>query len=293
MAQGQPSFTAIIVALIRGLHTRTFPQPIFTDPWADRLVPDEVVTVLRQRLAEYATMDDWLSGHGYSASLILRARYAEDALRAAVAEGVDQYVIVGAGLDSFVLRRPDWAAQLRCYEIDHPDTQAFKLQQLRRLGQDPAAMPGTTFIPADLAATSIEAALAGSGFDPARPAFFAWMGVTHYLTPEDNLAALRGMRAIAAHGSAMALNYIGPEIMQQMAEGAARGSAEEAGAAVARLGEPFKGAFTEAQFADLIKAGGWHLAEDLGIDDLIERYRNDGAAALPPSLPNRVARLTA
>ncbi|MDP3927176.1 MAG: class I SAM-dependent methyltransferase, partial [Hydrogenophaga sp.] len=112
--------------------------------------------------------------------VITRARYAEDALKSAVERGATQYVIIGAGFDSFAYRRPNWAAELKVYEIDHPATQEMKRQRLAACGVDAAV--SVEFIAADLSAETLGSALARSSFQRSRLTFFSWLGVTMYLT---------------------------------------------------------------------------------------------------------------
>src|SRR5262249_41196390 len=115
-----PSRTAMVVALIRAEHTRNTQVPILRDEWAEKLGPPAFAAELPRFLSGDAPVEEWLARRGLRANVILRARYCEDQLREAVSRGVGQYVIVGAGLDSFAWRRPAWARDLRVFEIDHP-----------------------------------------------------------------------------------------------------------------------------------------------------------------------------
>jgi methyltransferase (TIGR00027 family) len=154
MEPGRASITAMATAMMRAEHTRTAAEPLIDDPWGERLVPDTV----RVRLPD-------LRSHPSYGAIIIRARFAEDALAAAIQRGVGQYVILGAGLDSFALRRPAYARGVQVFEIDHPDTQNFKLSRLADCGLPKPA--DVHFIGADLGVEGAEEALGRSPFDRA------------------------------------------------------------------------------------------------------------------------------
>jgi methyltransferase (TIGR00027 family) len=191
------SRTALATSLMRAAHTRLDPHPLIDDPWGDRLVPESVRELY---------MDESLLGSRAYANVITRSRYAEDKLQAAVAKGVAQYVLIGAGFDSFALRRPAFAAPLQIFEIDFPATQQLKRQRIAACG---LSLPACVhFIAADLAQESVAAALSRSGFDSERLTFFSWLGVTMYLTREANLATLRSIASCAPAGSELVFTYL-------------------------------------------------------------------------------------
>lgn len=197
------SQTALATALMRALHTRTDAHRILDDPWGDGLVPASA----RERIYELArrvdgelpetadaptrqsAIDGFLRANAAYANVILRSRYAEDALHRALARGVRQYVLIGAGLDSYALRRPPEASELVVVEIDHPATQALKRQCI---GASGAPWPASArFLAADLATEDLPSALRRSGLHLSEPAFFSWLGVTMYLSWDANLSTLR------------------------------------------------------------------------------------------------------
>jgi methyltransferase (TIGR00027 family) len=164
---------------MRAAHTRLDPHPLINDPWGDRLVPESA----RIEIEDAAL----LRSRAYP-NVITRTRYAEDALEAAVSRGIRQYVLIGAGFDSFALRRPAFSADLQIFEIDFPATQTLKIQRIKECGM---SLPDSVhFIAADLSQESVAAALARSSFEPDRLTFFSWLGVTMYLTREANLATM-------------------------------------------------------------------------------------------------------
>ena len=194
MDPGKASWTAMGTALMRASHTRLDRPPLIEDPWGDRLILAEEREAMRAA-GEGANLDAALRAHPSYGTVILRARYAEDALADAVGRGVRQYVIVGAGMDSFALRRPLFARAVEIFEVDHPATQDFKVARLTGCG---VSMPaGVHLVAVDLSVTGLDVALAGSPFRGDRPAFFSWLGVSGYLTRAANIATLRAVASSA------------------------------------------------------------------------------------------------
>src|SRR5215470_5374239 len=150
MEQPRASLTALGAALMRAAHSRLAPAPLIDDPWGDLLVlqteREAIRRVLLQSLTaeartrcermgdDNAVLDAALQSHPGYGWAVLRTRYAEDALGIAVGHGVRQYVIVGAGFDSFALRRPAFPQHVDVFEIDHPATQELKRQRLQERG---------------------------------------------------------------------------------------------------------------------------------------------------------------
>ena len=177
--------TADIVTFVRARHQRT-QAPIIQDPYTQVLCGPLLGLALRLRPLEWFVARVLLRRiMPASMSVFVRARHAERALGRAIANGVDQYVIVGAGMDSFAFRRADSPKRLNVFKIDHPVTQRKKLDRIRRAS---LAVPSQHhFVGADLSRISTIEALDGTPLDRIRPAFFSMLGVAYYLTP-DSLA---------------------------------------------------------------------------------------------------------
>lgn len=300
------SRTALGVALMRAEHTRRDPEPVIVDAWADRLVPDDArATYRRIALAGMDEADraqalspassgseDLLARHFRGqplyGNILLRQRWAEDALAAAVAEGTRQYVIIGAGFDSFALRRPAWARDLDIIEIDHPATQGLKVQQMARAGV--AAPEGWRLVAADLSREDLASALTRSSYRVGEPAFFAWLGVTVYLTREANLTTMASVAAISAPTSRLAFTYADQAMFERRGGAAAEGDTlRRSSEIVARLGEPFVSGFHPADLAGDLASVGLDLIEDLAGPQLAARYGRTGALALPTSATSHCA----
>jgi methyltransferase (TIGR00027 family) len=298
MVESSPSRTALITSLMRALHARTDASPLLLDPWGDRLVPGPEREAMSARIlgrmdaeaqeralrSPGAVMDDFLlSNVGYS-GVVIRSRYAEDALQAATARGVRQYVLIGAGFDSFALRRPAFADALQIFEIDHPATQTLKLQRIRECG---IPLPSSVhFIAADLAREDLATALDRSSFRNDEPAFFSWLGVTVYLTRQANLATLRAVAACSAPGSEIVFTYID---QVEFAPGGSRSAHNSNAQAVAMAGEPYVSGFEPDQLAGDLAAVGLTLVEDLDGKAMAARYAGMTANPLQPLATQHLA----
>lgn len=181
MEEGTPSRTAENTAVMRALHQQ-LPRGsrIFNDPIATRLV-DPNSYAYRSRMSLLASLSE--SVRSRFTHYILRSRYTEDCLaEAARQRELSQYVILGAGLDTFPYRQPAWARSLRIFEVDHPATQAWKRQRLMDAGiQIPA---NVRFVPIDFGSVTLGQALSQVGFSDGWPTFFSMLGVSQYLTSE-------------------------------------------------------------------------------------------------------------
>jgi methyltransferase (TIGR00027 family) len=210
--------------------------------------------------------------------VVVRARYAEDRLAAAIDRGVRQYVILGAGLDSYAFRCARKARAVRIFEVDHPTTQAWKRAKIARAGcVEPANL---TFVPIDLERQPVAAALAGAGYCRWTPTFFSWLGGTHYLAPETVVDSLRELRTVAHPASELVLDYgLGDESLSPERRATKRQVAEEA----ARRGEPMHSFFEPEELVAQARRAGWQIADHLTPDDERTRYlggRTDGLDVL-------------
>jgi methyltransferase (TIGR00027 family) len=295
----QPSRTAMITCLMRALHTKYDRPALIDDDWADRLLtpeernafaatamgalpPAERDRLLAAGAGEPILHAAWRSTGVYG-GVVVRTRYAEEQLRAAVARGVRQYVVLGAGLDSFGMRRPDFAADVHVFEVDHPATQELKRRRLAACG---AAIPPTLhFVPADLNQEDLGTALARSPYRPAEPALLSWLGVTVYLPREANLATLRSIAQATAPGSELVFTYI-----EQRALESPSPVMQTARAAVAAIGEPWLSGFDSATLPDQLRELGFACVEDLGPRELHHRYFASRTDALTPGRAGRIMR---
>jgi methyltransferase (TIGR00027 family) len=205
--------------------------------------------------------------------VVLRARYTEDALHSAIQRGVSQYVILGAGFDSYTLRIPPQGKDLTIFEIDHPATQSLK--QKRIVECDIQLPDSVHFLAADLAEEELADVLDRSAFDASQPAFFSWLGVTMYLTREANMATLAAIAHCSSPGSEVAFSYVDQEYF-----GLDSGKDAEVFAqlnkAVSSINEPFLSGFHPHELAEDLAKAGLKLEEDMDDIALMEHYDPEG-----------------
>jgi methyltransferase (TIGR00027 family) len=254
-----PSRTALRVALRRAAH-QIYDRPlVFEDPLAVAILGEHAEELRRTPVRANRPFSIALRAH-----MVARSRYAEDNLRRAVSEGVRQYVLLGAGLDTFGYRNP-WP-ELRVFEVDHPATQRWKRELLTTSG---VAVPeNLTYVTVDFERELLPERLAESGFHRRAPAFFAWLGVVPYLT----LKAFRGTVEFVAsqpEGSGVALDYGLPRSALPPLERLAHDSLASR---VQLAGEPFQLFFTPEEMAAELSA--FRSVEDLASAEINARYFN-------------------
>jgi methyltransferase (TIGR00027 family) len=229
-------------------------------------------------------LDDFLLSNVAYPGVVIRSRYTEDALWAAMNRGIRQYVLIGAGFDSFALRRPAFSETLEIFEIDHPATQIFKVQRIKDCG---ISLPTSVhFVSSDLANVVLAAALARSSFRRDEPAFFSRLGVTVYLTRKANLATLRAVANISAPESELVFTYVD---QIEFVSGGPRSLGDANVKAVAMLGEPYLSGFDPKEIANDLVEVGFELIEDLDGQQMSERYGRIGANALQPPASIHIA----
>lgn len=264
MNEGRPSRTAQRVAVRRAAHQLLDRPLVFEDPFALRIIGPDAAT------ATEAKADSRISA-SFRAFMAVRSRYSEDELAAAVARGVRQYVVLGAGLDTFAWRNrwPD----LRVFEVDFPATQHWKRQRLANVGM--SEPPSLTFAPVDFETQTLADGLRATGFRTDQSAYFSWLGVTMYLTPEAFESTLAFIGALPPGGGVTfdyAVDRSELGLFEKMA-------LDQLSRKVASLGEPFQLFFRPAELQTAMAKLGFSDIEDMGSDELNIRYlagRGDG-----------------
>jgi methyltransferase (TIGR00027 family) len=209
---------------------------------------------------------------------VMRYRYTEDELDTALARGIAQYVILGAGLDSFAYRRPDLATTLRIFEVDHPATQQWKRTRLQVLGLPPPS--NLTFVPVDFERQTLADGLRVGGYRFELPAFFSWLGVTTYLTEAAVFETLQYVASLAP-GSEIVFDYHLPE---SLLGDESRTLLAMIKAFAAARGEPFLSLFEPSVLAARVKALGFTQVWHFGPEEANVRCftgRTDGLYILP------------
>lgn len=266
--QAAPDSTAARVALWRALHVALDPPPhILEDEIGLKLLAPEEGWRRRPDMDPDGT-------RLFRASIVARARFIEDLVAERAGSSVGQYVILGAGLDSFAQRKPELASTLKIFEIDRPGPQAWKRRRLIELG---FGIPeGLRFVPVDFeAGGGWWERLAAAGFDAARPAIAASTGVSMYLSRDAVAATLRQIAALAP-GSTLAMSFLLP---LELADPKLRPGLERAVEGARASGTPFLSFFTSPEIVRLAREAGFKEARHISAAMLAERYfagRSDG-----------------
>ncbi len=268
MEANQPSRTAQGAALHRAAHQLVDLPPIFADPLALKIVGDEAATELRAGRDPHAEF----GSAALRAFVAVRSRFAEDALAEAYVAGVRQYAILGAGLDTFAYERARAFDGLSIFEIDHPATQGWKHDRLREAS---IAVPDSvTYAPVDFERETLADGLSRAGFDFGKPAWFAWLGVTPYLT-RDAITATLSFIASLKTGSGVVFDFAEQPQGEETRHAGFRAMAER----VAAIGEPFKSFFVPDDLANMLREIGFAHVQDFGAEMINARYfqsRADG-----------------
>ena len=280
------SITALMSSFGRAFHAENEEQPVFGDFLAKELMTAE----------EYAAVQSYLLGGAQffepeiapaeqtpkellrrlvnvhiAPSPLCRAAYTEKALKTSVRTGAKQYVILGAGLDTFAFREPEFLAKYRVFEVDHPLTQADKLERITRAGW--TIPDNLSFVPVDFTKDSLTERLIAAGFDPSVKSFFSWLGVTYYLSAEAINTILSALSGLCADGSSLVFDYP-DENFFDAPEKRVQNTIMMAKAG----GEPMQSAFSYVELEKLLEKHGFLIYELLTPDD-IQRDVIDKAGA--------------
>jgi methyltransferase (TIGR00027 family) len=268
------SKTAIGPAICRAAHQLFDDDPkILSDPTALAFLDDGTAAALRIREPVLMTRVDPES----RAHFCLRSRLAEDCLERAVANGIDQYVVLGAGLESFAYRQPDWARAMTIVEIDHPRSQEFKIRLVKLKGLGPP--PNVMYLPVDFASESLGDRLAHADIDAARPIFVSWLGVTQYLPADAVTNVLRTLAAWPA-GCALVMTYALSDWFEF--DLGTRARFETMKERAVSVGEPWLSAYSETSMIELLRSTGFAVQKSFATSDIQARYfaaRTDGLRA--------------
>lgn len=280
------SMTALMSSFGRAFHAENEEHPVFADRLAKALMTAE----------EYAAVQGYLLGGAQffepeinpamqapgellrrlvnvhiAPSPLCRAAYTEQALRAAALTGTEQYVILGAGLDTFAFREEEFLATHRVFEVDHPLTQADKRARIARAGW--AVPENLTFVPVDFTSDSLRERLISGGFVPSVKTFFSWLGVTYYLSVEAIEKTLADLSALCVDGSSLVFDYP-DERFFEATERRVQNTVRMAKAG----GEPMQSAFSYKELERLLEKHGFLIYELLTPED-IQREIIDRAGA--------------
>jgi methyltransferase (TIGR00027 family) len=269
----QFSRTAVIAAAARAAHLIVDADPpIFTDHLAGALLGEQA----EELLAYHRESGTHPVLAGARAQAVTRARYTEDRVAESIQRGVDQYIILGAGLDTFAYRS-ELATRVRVFEVDHPAMQEWKR---RRLSESGIAIPPTvTYVPLDLETDSLADSLVAAGFDPSQPAIVSWLGVTVYLTRAaigDTLATLGRF----APGTEVIVDYLVPA---ELRDAAGQAYVDLVMPVAAQGGEPWLTFLAPGDIATMLHESGYTVVEHVRQRDMIDASLWDRRDCLRPT----------
>ena len=280
------SITALMSSFGRAFHAENEEHPVFVDDLAKNLMTEEEYTAVQNYILGGAQFFEpeidpakqeptellrRIVNVHIAPSPLCRAAYTEQALKAAALTGTKQYVILGAGMDTFAFREMEFLSKHRVFEVDHPLTQADKLERIARAGW--TVPDNLTFVPVDFTKDSLTDRLIASGFDPSVKSFFSWLGVTYYLSKEaiDNM--LCALSKICAEGSTLVFDYP-DEHFFDAPEKRVQNTIMMAKAG----GEPMQSAFSYRELEKMLEKHGFLIYELLTPED-IQRDIIDKAGA--------------
>ena len=270
------SITALMSSFGRAFHAENEDHPVFTDHLARKLMTAEEYTAVQNYILggaqffepeivpekqEPKELLQKLVNVHIAPSPLCRAAYTEQALKAAVLTGTKQYVILGAGMDTFAFREGEFLAKHRVFEVDHPLTQKDKIERITRAGW--SVPDNLTFVPVDFTKDNLAERLTASGFDPSVKSFFSWLGVTYYLSTEAIDTMLSALSELCADGSTLVFDYP-DENFFDAAEKRVQNTIMMAKAG----GEPMQSAFSYKELEKLLEKHGFLIYELLTPDDI-------------------------
>ena len=280
------SITALMSSFGRAFHAENEDHPVFADYLAKNLMTAE----------EYAAVQGYILGGAQffepeiapaalqpkellrqlvnvhiAPSPLCRAAYTEKSLRTAVLTGAKQYVILGAGMDTFAFRETEFLSKHRVFEVDHPLTQADKLERITRAGW--TIHDNLTFVPVDFTKDSLTERLIAAGLDASVKSFFSWLGVTYYLSAEAIDTMLSALSSLCADGSSLVFDYP-DENFFDASEMRVQNTIMMAKAG----GEPMRSAFSYSELEKLLAKHGFLIYELLTPDDIQRDVINKAGA---------------
>ena len=281
------SITALMSAFGRAFHAENEEHPVFRDSLAKELMTPEEYTAVQKYLLGGAQFFEpeidpavlqpkellrRLVNVHIAPSPLCRAAYTEQALKTAVLTGTKQYVILGAGLDTFAFREPEFLSKHRVFEVDHPLTQADKKERIARAGW--TIPDNLTFVPVDFTKDSLAERLVTAGFDPSAKSFFSWLGVTYYLSAEAIDTMLSALSSLCADGSTLVFDYPDENFFD-----APEKRVQNTIMMTKAGGEPMKTAFSDSELEKLLEKHGFLIYELLTPDtiqrDIIDKTGSD------------------
>lgn len=280
MDNNKVSITSLMSAFGRAYHVENAKHPVFADTKAKELMTEEEYKMIAgyilggidffapDKKGTFASDKDALRYLVYTQiapTPLARARFCEDSLKTAMGTGTEQYVILGAGMDTFAFREPEFMAKYKVYEVDHPMTQKDKIDRIQRT--DWAIPENLYFVPVDFSKDNLKEKLLNAGFDTTKKTFFSWLGVSYYLSTEEIESMLSCLSELSAEGSTLMFDYADEGLFTSKVK-----RVQNMIAMAAAGGEPMKSCFSYQTLEKLLEKYQFRIYELLAPEDIQSSY---------------------
>lgn len=286
MTNNQSSMTALMSAFGRAYHSINDEPKIFNDFLARKILSDDEYAQMSghmtsgirffnpehaNELIEKGEALKWVVQNQIAPISLSRSRYCEDMIDNAIMLGVEQYVILGAGFDTFALRKKQYSQRINVFEVDHPATQNFKIE---KLDNSELEIPDNLFfVPVNFSSDDLSEKIRQCPrFNCMKRSFFSWLGVTYYLTKEEILKTLKSIALIIPEGSAIVLDYADENLFDASKT---TKRVQNMLAMAAASGEPMKSCFKYSELESLLEEAGFLIYEHVSPTDIEKRYFTD------------------
>mgnify|MGYP004668678095 CR=1 FL=1 len=274
------SITALMSAFGRAFHAENEQNPIFADTMAKQLLTDEEYNLIGNYILQgidffapdkkgnFKSEKDelrYLVNTQIAPTPLARSRFCEDSLKTAMQTGTTQYVILGAGLDTFAFRETNFMKKYKVFEVDHPQTQLDKINRVKRAKLE---IPENLFyVPVDFSKDDLKNGLISAGFDPRQKTFFSWLGVSYYLTEEEIEKTLDNIAFLSADGSSLVFDYADENLFSSTMK-----RVQNMVAMAKAGGEEMKSCFSYAKLEKLLEKHRFLIYELMTEQDIQENY---------------------
>lgn len=278
--ENKTSITALMSAFARAYHTKNQKEPIFADNRARELMTNEEYDAIGNYILRGidffaqekngAFKDDketleYLVNTQIAPTPIARGRFCEDTLKTAMITGTQQYVILGAGMDTFPFREPKFMEKYSVFEVDHPLTQEEKLRRIKNAGWK--IPENLHYVPVDFSKDNLEEKLIKSGFDRTKKTFFSWLGVSYYLSLEEINSTLESIAGLSAEGSSLVFDYADENLFSSKIK-----RVQNMIAMACAGGEPMKSCFSITDISRILEKHRFLIYEHMNTQEIQEKY---------------------
>lgn len=278
MNQKESSMTSLISSFSRAYHCEYDSPKIFSDTLARQLMTDEEFQQISGYMAsgidffapeKKGELNDssqalkWVVQTQLAPTPLARARFCEDALANAIRLGVSQYVILGAGMDTYAYRNSN--KEIKIFEVDHPSTQTFKKAKVQ--AADWAKPENLQYVSMDFSTDDLKTKLIDAGFDPSRLTFFSWLGVSYYLTEEQIIKMLKSISSLAPKGSSVVFDYADENLFSSTIK-----RVQNMVSMAKASGEPMKACFSYNKLEKSLEEANLLIYEHLNVEEIEQTY---------------------